>query len=185
MERTIFRDQHGNLWLLKNVELVPYGPNDPATLESMKLRNLYGTGLSMSQDEFKQFLPVLLSNNISDTDNWFKTYNTQTFYNPNIPMNIHPIMALRILQKFGFQKYIDQDGLYKVEDVEHWRVFSMPRVFPSQASQSVILNTSTGIVSYLNQLVNFINSNPGILNRNINDIGNAQQIVILRRQKIP
>src|SRR5205823_1316578 len=85
--------------------------------------------------------------------------------------NLHPVLALRILQKFGFHKhqiYDDQAGaqIWKVEDVDHWIEHYLAKKFPSAEIQKMIKdNDNYYLLSYIDLISQYVNANPGILNK--------------------
>lgn len=171
---TVFRDGNGNLWLLQNTELLPYGMNDPITQNILTKANLYSTSLNFSADEVQHFVRILLEENpdLTAFDNWILSHANKIFYITGTPINIHPLMALRILQTFGFKKFIDNTRIMKIESVDHW-LNNMSTIFTDPQIQNIIRNRNNHLLEYLQNLVDFINGNPAILNRHINnyDIG--------------
>lgn len=167
---TVFRDGNGNLWLLKDTELLPYGMDDPVTQNILTRANLYGTGLNFSANEVHQFVTIILEETpeLTAFDNWILSHANQVFYITGTPINIHPLMALRILQTFGFRKFVDNTRIMQIESVDHW-LNNMPTVFTDIQLQNIIRNRNNHLLEYLENLVDFINGNPAILNRHINN----------------
>ena len=184
MEQTIFRDQNGNLWLLRGTNLIPVDVNNPEMIRMMQSSNLYNTGLNMTPDEAKKFIFVIVNDKPEELNQWFTTNPKQVFYKPTTQVDINPILALRILKQFGFRLYQDVNGLRRIESVDHWLQNFMAQNFQNPYVQNMILNPSTGVLAYLHNLVNLINSNPAILNR-VNNIGEAQRIIVFRKERTP
>jgi hypothetical protein len=82
------------------------------------------------------------------------------FFNVSIDeiIHMHPLLALKILQQFGFRKFLNRQ-LWAVESVESWLTTS--------GSQFVQFKNHPYFLSYLNKLVLFVNANPAILNKNL------------------
>jgi hypothetical protein len=83
--------------------------------------------------------------------------------------NIHPVVALRTLQRFGFHThnvFDDEAGtrLKKVECVEHWLENFMKKTFTEAEVQNSIEGNDR-LTAYLGMLTEFVNANPGILNK--------------------
>jgi len=85
--------------------------------------------------------------------------------------NLHPVLALRILQQFGFRKYrvfdeVAGGQLYKVESVKHWLHNFMATKFDQAEVQKMFHDGKTNtILKYLDLVSQFVNANPAILNK--------------------
>jgi hypothetical protein len=84
-------------------------------------------------------------------------------------------MALQILRKFGFRKHLVYDSkaeveLYKVEHLNHWLKHGLPKLGHAQFDIEVMTKdpNSHHLLEYLSLLSQFVNCNPGILNKNYN-----------------
>lgn len=82
--------------------------------------------------------------------------------------NMHPMVANRILQKFGFEvceKYDSQAKmiLKKICDFSHWQKKIVPRYFKEESSRNFLL-LNGDLLKYLKHIVEFVNANPSILN---------------------
>ena len=77
--------------------------------------------------------------------------------------NMHPLVALRTLQKFGFKTRSIYDplsgsNLEKVQSVDDW-LNSL-----SDSKRTDIIRSNSQLIKYLSLIVDLVNSNPGILN---------------------
>ncbi len=73
---------------------------------------------------------------------------------------MHPILAFKILQKFGFRQIRD-DGVKKVERRNSWVSHLMGRL-PVEEVQ--LIKNNTNLLAYLDMLAAYVNANPAILN---------------------
>lgn len=184
MRETIFRDQNGNLWLMKNYKLFRYMDNDPETIRSLRMENLSGTGLNMTVGNFRKLMFNYLLNDNEPFENWFQLNLGEIFYMPYTEVNMHPVIAIRFLNKFGVKKF-NANGVFFVEDVSHWLANSMEQHFQDPNVRRMIRNPKTGIIEWLNQLINFVNSNPTILNPHIVNISYAFRIIEEYQRRLP
>ena len=79
--------------------------------------------------------------------------------------NIHPVLALRVLQQFGFKKYKDTDGLWKVQTVQQWLDKYMSKRFDNADIQKILRGESREVLNYLDLVAQYVNANPAILNK--------------------
>lgn len=92
-------------------------------------------------------------------------------WNINDIPKLHPILVLKILEKFGFRKYKELDNtkrmeLWKIESVNHWLEYYASKQYSS--NEFVKITTDyVHILHYFESLVQFINNNHSILNKDI------------------
>lgn len=97
--------------------------------------------------------------------NFFDTAKTQI-------ENMHPLIALQILRKFGFRKHEVFDHkanqtLYKVENINHWVKFALKKNNTPIEIQAMLNNPeSEQLKRYLDLVSQYVNCNPQILNKN-------------------
>lgn len=82
--------------------------------------------------------------------------------------NMHPLIALRLLQKFGFGTQMKYDvvanrQLKKVICVNEWIKNVVAKKFTAQEVTEI--KTAQHLRSYLQLVVDYVNGNPGILNK--------------------
>ena len=82
--------------------------------------------------------------------------------------NMHPVVALRTLQQFGFRRHkvLDSESgmmLKKIEDVSHWLEHYARKNYEESIFQKLVYNNGD-VLYYLDLLAQFVNANPGILN---------------------
>ena len=77
--------------------------------------------------------------------------------------NVDPTIALRILRRFCFKQRDNEHGLAEVESYEHWE----NRYLMSAESKGLreVLKENTELSQYLKGIIDFVNSNPAILNK--------------------
>lgn len=102
--------------------------------------------------------------------------------------NLHPILALRILQQFGFRKYQEYDHvasmpLYKVECVNSWmKHYLAKNVSADQIKAMISDDRSAHLLKYLGLVVQFVNANPAILNKNYTGSSNEAKGLFIPNQ---
>jgi hypothetical protein len=172
----ISRNADGNLLVKIDGKTYEYGANDDETRKVFKASHkCYGTYVNDDGETCKKFMfEALLSQDKKAIENFLKDLKMQDFYKTATSdiKNMHPVIALRILQQFGFHKYQSYDSeaggqLYKVEDVNHWLNTYMKKKFTDvQVQQMIDQNDTYQILSYLDLVSQFVNANPAILNKN-------------------
>lgn len=88
--------------------------------------------------------------------------------------NMHPALALRILQKFGFKTKEAYDitngrNILKVVNFNTWLKKLANKKFTEDQINNVITD-NTNLQTYLNMLVDFVNANPKILNKHMHGV---------------
>jgi hypothetical protein len=152
---------------------ITYNENDPATAELLTANNnCYSTGLNLQGAECKKYIYdcIIGEDNIS-LDKCLKNLDNKDFYTvaKEEINNIHPYIAIRTLQRFGFRKHKVQDDkagcqLYKIERVSHWLSTFMKTKFTTKEMQDAITG-NTKLLAYLDLLAQFVNANPEVLNK--------------------
>lgn len=150
--------------------------NDDETKRMLKSSNkCYGTYLDLEGENCKDFIhECLISNDPNALEKCLRDrVGKASFWNiaREDIKELHPIVALRILQRFGFHKYQTEDSngvsVWKVESVEHWLKNYMAKQFTSDTVQDMLRQNDTyHILDYLQMVSNYVNCNPGILNKN-------------------
>ena len=125
------------------------------------------------------------SSDLNSFDRWLEENSKNVFYKLNTPITIHPIFALKILQTFGFRVVNGDDNLLYVEDVNHWLQTKMDQTFQSPIIRQFIRDLNSGVRLWLHELVYLINSNPAVLNRDINNIRDALFIIDEYKKSAP
>lgn len=177
----IFRDGQ-NLWLLDGIHLNPLDLNNPITLKDYNKNNLYGLGLNFTVRQFESFL--ISASDKKMLNKWLSDNNNIVFYKPFDTVDPYPSFAHLLLKFFGFKKFKNDNNLLEVETVSHWLENNMNNVFNDKAKK-LITDPKSGIIIWLNIIVNFINSNPAILNINFNNISEAYLIIQEKMKLIP
>lgn len=149
--------------------------NDGAEMERMLNQQCFGTGLKGGPEKCNQFMFECL---LSDPKNLDKCITDLTgdgngFYAAAVEdiKHLHPIVALRILQQFGFHKYKTQDSragypIYKVESVGSWVKNYLAQHYGTSELQTLLRGDhSRPLLDYLSLMTQFVNANPAILNK--------------------
>jgi hypothetical protein len=173
----ISRDANGKMVRTVNGVKVELGAEDDETNKTIKQSHYcYSTHVNNTGENCRRFIfECLLSQDASSLDKCLKDLKlVPDFFKvaTNDIKTLHPVLALRILQQFGFHKYQEYDEiagmqLWKVECVSHWLKTYMQSKFTSQEIRDMI--TQDGqyhILSYLDLISQFVNANPAILNKN-------------------
>uniref|UniRef100_A0A6C0ACR7 Uncharacterized protein n=1 Tax=viral metagenome TaxID=1070528 RepID=A0A6C0ACR7_9ZZZZ len=151
------RDENGDIYTLNNSEKCYITRNGKFTDYKKPIQ----TGGSS-----KKLFQCLLEDDSQGLEKCLSEYSRNGNNNSKQEINqIHPLMALRTLQKFGF-KTQNGGGIEKVEDVNSWMENFMKKQFSE--SQLKTLNNSPRnrtLMNYLNSLSNHVNSHPSILNQ--------------------
>lgn len=178
-ENIITRDRETKKLMRKNKDgkFVFVGEEDDDTKQLLRAsHNCYGTGFKGDDKECKRLMfecllsqdPASLQACLSD---WANSGKSMFELAKDDIKNLHPVLALRILQQFGFRKYSvfdDEAGgqLYKVESVKHWLHNYMVKQFDQESVQKMFHDGKTNtILKYLDLVSQFVNANPAILNR--------------------
>jgi hypothetical protein len=153
---------------------VRYGREDEATRRMFKssAHGCYTTLYNAPAAKCDKYIHQCLLNGDKDsmaTCLAAKTLETEFFKNSKKGINeMHPLIALRTLQKFGFREhdvYDNQAGttIRKIESVDHWKNSDfMKERFKD--SKGAALPIDDILTQYLELVTEFVNSNPGILN---------------------
>ena len=174
---------YGNVWFrrdgkfIKVVDgkVIEFGKGDPATQKMLKASNkCYTTNTNVDnvQDCHRHIFNCLLSDDTESLQKCLKNLESESDFGKLAREEInamHPVIALRTLQRFGFHTYTVYDPeagtrLKKVENVNHWLENYMAVTFTKEEVQKSI-NGNDLLKRYLNLISDFVNSNPGILNK--------------------
>lgn len=153
------------------------GAADDETKRILKsAHSCYSTGVKAGSDaQCKRFIfECLLSQDANSLDQCLVALKSSPdFFKVATDdiKNIHPTLALRILQQFGFRKYQAHDAtagqqLWKVESVKHWLENYMTKKFSSQEVKEMITQKDQSyLLEYLKLVSDYVNANPAILNK--------------------
>lgn len=171
-QNIVKRDENKKLFVLdpNNGLRCYFEENDEdGFLESCEkdIRNSNAIGLSSESNlDYKSFLGCIISEN-NQTLSQYISANDHKLIISNNMHNINPLLVKIILFRFGFKEFskfdwITQTNLNQVESIDHWMTYSITEKFDSP-----VISQSIGLKNYLQFLVEYINSNPAILNKNI------------------
>jgi hypothetical protein len=157
---------------------IEYGAETQADKDALTSNfHCYSTLVNAKGEECEKYINDCLINNDSGSLKEclkFASASNKGFYDiaKKEINNMHPLIALRTLQKYGFRhitKYDDDArmNLKKVECVAHWLQKYMAKKFPDEADQRAISNNPL-LLDYLELIVQYVNANPALLNKNYN-----------------
>lgn len=169
--------KNGKMYVNVNGKEEPVDVTDEWTKKAFEDSNkCYGTYVrAANSTECEKFLfESLLSDNSTDLDNWLSKNQNKDFFKVAREdiKNLHPVLAVRILQQFGFRKYqtTDENGMtiWKIESVNHWLKNYMKQRFNNDAKLTNLIkeNETWHIITYLDLVSQYVNCNPAILNKN-------------------
>ncbi len=164
------RDADNRLFRVENGQTVLYDDFDINNTRGDY--KCYGTGFSGTTSECKTFIDCFTNSDdaalkqcIIDLSKkpFFETAKTEI-------SGTHPLMAQMILKRFGFGTRPEYDetagmSLNKVESVEHWISGSLMKKFNNEDIKSAFSGAEK-VREYLKLLVQYVNSNPAIMNKN-------------------
>ncbi|AYV77156.1 MAG: hypothetical protein Barrevirus15_4 [Barrevirus sp.] len=182
----IKRDASGKLYREIGGQRVYLGAEDEETKRLLKASHAcYSTGIKTDEATCKKFIfECLLSQDPDSLNKCLASLRLGAdFFNVATSdiKNIHPVLALRILQQFGFRKYQKYDPqagqqLWKVESVKHWLENYMAKKFNVKDIRSMIKQPDQHyLMTYLDLLSQYVNANPAILNKGYT--GTSEEVV--------
>jgi hypothetical protein len=185
-----FRDASGKLY--KNDakgQRIDYGMDDPATINALKADNSCFTTLVRGDDKkmcTKYMHECLLNNDPSGIDECLEFWKKEDFYDvsKNEIYKMHPLVALRTLQKFGFREHEVYDTecgkkIKKVETKDNWTANDMKTHFKDNKTALTAIETNGKLLDYLQLLSEYVNANPKILNKDYDGKTEESEGVVL------
>jgi len=178
---TWLRSSSGTLYRVdKDGKHIKYGSKDQTTQDLLQLKNNCYTTLVNGADnkECEDYVfKCLLNDDSNSMEQCLDKLSKENFYEGAMKEinNMHPLVALRTLEKFGFQSILGYDEtarmkIRKVQSVEDWIQNYMTKKFTSSDVQKVISGGSrnTRLIEYLRLVSEFVNRNPTLLNKGFN-----------------
>lgn len=154
---------------------VSYGDNDPATFNDLTKNNKCYSTLIEKGDCDKHVYECLLDDDnpnslaqcwiVQDTG---KNLDNDFYEKAKKDIgSMHPLVALRTLQRFGFRTSLKYDhearmDLQKVESVDHWKNNYLDKKFPSESNY---VKNNENLLKYLDLVVQYVNANPALINK--------------------
>lgn len=189
----------GNYAKQENGKLLKFGSDDDRTLVHLTRDKCYSTAVNATPEQCRKYLYECLLSGDEDgvqicldmrklSGNFYDVAKVEI-------ENMHPVMAIMILQKFGFRAYEAYDNkagqkLTKIESGDNWRDNYLQKVFlqnfdkyketgkltnwklsgggltaDQQKQWNKFLDENDYLIKYLTMVSDFVNSNPGILNK--------------------
>jgi len=173
-----YRDENGELYgKLPDESVVKI--NDVNSVADALLKANYKCYTTMVEFKTKMQCDVFLNECVlSDDDTFAKCLDfvnmTSEFEEVTREQiwQMHPKIALKILDRFGFSKHNDYNSEYKCnleryQTIKEWRETSVKEFFKNSPKMIEKLNTDCPFVKYLQNVNDFVTANPAFLNNNI------------------
>jgi hypothetical protein len=174
-------DEQGRLYLDDPSGRVYYGENDPGSMKVLKTNfKCFSTYAKTEGDDCVKYInQCLLRNDTESLKVCAEMWKQKDFYTvaKEEIKNMHPLVAVRTLQKFGFRVHKVEDPelkmlIKKFETVDHWVKHVLTKTWGQQTVQTgttteslqSIIENNENILNYLRLLVEYVNSNPQIMN---------------------
>jgi hypothetical protein len=175
-----------NVWRYDGDKLYRYDPstgnklyyddNDQTTKDAVSTKNkCAGTFVTKDDDECKKHVyECLLDEDPSSLAKCWIVYGKGVkskldFYDTAKKEigQMHPLVALRTLQRFGFRSASQYDSearmdLQKIESVDHWKNNYLDKKFPGDAAT---VKGNENLLKYLELIVQYVNANPALINK--------------------
>lgn len=162
----------GDYYRVELGKKVSYGLDQPVAIKMLNANNkCLSTGTKGNRADCRNYIiNCLLSDNKDDFTSCM--LDNPDFYKASVDeiKNMHPILARQTLRKFGFQPEWVYDSfahtkIRKVQSLDSWINKVLPNYFKTdQIKQNIRENKN--LLNYLSLLTQYINANPGILNKN-------------------
>ena len=170
-----FRDASGKLYMNDaKGQRIDYGMDDPSTIHALKAdNNCFTTLVKVDKNMCTKYMhECLLDADPSGISECIRFWKEKDFYDVSKDEihKMHPLVALRTLQKFGFREHEVYDTecgkkIKKVETKDHW----VKNIMKKKLKDSfVVIEDNDKLLNYLQLLTEYVNANPGILNRDYN-----------------
>ncbi|AYV78656.1 MAG: hypothetical protein Edafosvirus22_13 [Edafosvirus sp.] len=181
-----YRDATGAFVKKVNGQTVRYGDQDQSTADTLKAEfKCYSTLVNASdaQDCRKYVFNCLVegdSDGLKKCMAVLKDAPADFFVVAKAEISqMHPMVALKTLQKFGFrvQSVYDDESkvsIKKVERMRHWLENFMAEKFKDADVQAAIKNNDR-LLAYLDLIAQYVNCNPGMLNKGFS--GKTEEMV--------
>lgn len=162
------RDDEGKFYRMVNGNRLEYDQNASISEETCA-----GTQLKGDRSKCKKFVyECLLGGDPVQLSVCLDRLRNSDMFNvaQNELQNVDPDIAIRVLKTFGVQQGMD-NGLVVLQSYEAWRDRVVPSLRPEV--RDAILGNQL-LLSYIQGVINFVNYNPAILNKNVK--GNNVQV---------
>jgi len=176
-----------------------YDANDPKTSQLLKNNfKCYSSALNFENDEQceKYMSQCLLSQNPKEVTDCIDFWKTSDYFKVTKSeiSKMHPLVAKATLAKFGFRERSVYDpiakmNIKKVESVDHWLKEQLQKKFSGMKSDdgkpiADIIQENQMLIDYLQMLVDYVNSNPKILNADISGVRTAEAVGYVGASKL-
>lgn len=172
-----------NIWQrAPNGDLVTFGASGKLDIKMQPIDDVkddkcYTTGMNIKTECNTYVHECLLADDADGLNKCIKFLkdhkDTEDLYIKNEIENMHPLIALRTLQKFGFKgiksynKVLGRE-IISVQSVDNWIETFMKKKFTEEEVQRIFTGGNEHIVNYLQNVVSYVNKNPSILNKDVN-----------------
>lgn len=200
-DKNIWReDANGDLYkVLPSGETVYYKQDSEATKKVLKANfKCYSSLVHLDEAKCKKYMLQCLTNpdpkSVADCLETWKDKNVYDIAKEDIK-DMHPLVAVRTLQKFGFQEHTVYDpecgmNLRKIQDVDSWIKNFLNVKFSDVNAQEAIRGNGK-LLEYLRLLTEYVNLNPQVLNgkqinaRTSESTGRTQRTELAIKLNIP
>lgn len=178
-DKNIWHVVNGKLSKKEDDAFVSYEFGDEGAKKSLKKSNKCFSTFANDKDCTDYITNCLLKNDSSSLAECAKMWKSGNFYSLTVDdiKNVNPHMAARTLQKFGFRTISVRDSslnmkIDKFETVDHWikevlqQRWGQQKDLEGETLQSILENNDN-VLNYLSLLVDYVNSNPSIINKNV------------------
>ena len=174
-----FRDTSGNFYKETPEGRVNYDMDDPEFVNAFKPNNnCFNTLLKGDEQKCSRYMYECLLNADPDgISECLEFWKSKEFYDVSKDEihKMHPLVALRTLQKFGFREHEVYDpqcgkNIKKVETKDNWVNKVMSSNFKTKLGADFgEIESNNKLLDYLQLLSEYVNANPKILNKDCNE----------------
>ena len=167
-----YKDEKGHYYI-KDFETGEWNKYNPGNDNMSAENKCYGTGVNAGDaDKCNEYvLNCLVKNDAAGLEECLKKFSgDKDFFKvaEKEILSIHPLLAYRTLQRFGFRSRNGEGGLKEVEDVYSWLDGVVKEKIATGGNTKDYWDTiqkNQTLVDYLNLVSQYVNANPGILNQ--------------------
>ena len=167
-----YKDEKNNYYI-KDIEAGGWAKYNPGKDNMSAENKCYGTGVNgVDVEQCNEYvLNCLVKNDAASLEECLKKFaGAKDFFEAAKKeiLSIHPLLAYRTLQRFGFRSRNGESGLKEVEDVYSWLDGVVKEKIATGGSTQTYwdaIQKNQALVDYLNLVSQYVNANPGILNQ--------------------
>lgn len=175
-------DNNGDLVTVQNGKKVVWDESNEELIKQLKRSNKCYSSRFNESTCVTAMEKCVLSSNPDDLKDCIAAMGMTNDLVKDLKENIshlNPIVALRVLENFGFkqcERYDINAGmkLNKIQSVSEWKNGFLVQRFGAEKGRQILAG-QTALEAYLHLLVQFVNANPGLLNQDYH--GSAEEVV--------